>query len=414
MIGGPGAPVRRRSLSASASGRSAASRAARPTRPAARVACLRVVGRGSTCAGLGRPAVDLLARLLEQLLEVADQVVGRLAAAADELRDELVGVAAGHPAALDGVVDDLLDPVAREVRFLEALRLRSSASRNACTLLSERPAEARRAAARAPRSPSGRVARGFAALARRARALGALGFAVWLRLALRCSPGACALRLLDFEPPDLVAICILLEPRGCGSTSCLRTISSPRPARAVSQRIGLSANVASTGAWSESRTRQSAVGDLAPLGRPRRPAARRAPARGRAGGRASSGAVGAGEPEAVARAARRRRSRAGRRLRSPPRTSGASPAHSSAVLGGAQDLLARRAARRARAGARVQVGDADLARRCAAAQRAGERHHPALGVAGPGASTSSRRSSDRRRGRGSGSSRPRWRRSGPG
>jgi len=74
-----------------------------------------------------------------------------------------------------------------------AVRLRSSASRNACTLLSERPAEAR---------PAERVLVLRALLARLEAAR--LGFALTFVAAfavvrLRALP-------VDFEPPDLVAM----------------------------------------------------------------------------------------------------------------------------------------------------------------------------------------------------------------
>ena len=45
-------------------------------------------------------------------LDVREELLGLLAAAADQLRGELVGVRAGDPAALGGVVEDLLDPLA--------------------------------------------------------------------------------------------------------------------------------------------------------------------------------------------------------------------------------------------------------------------------------------------------------------
>ena len=89
------------------------SRVSCAARRAAWVACLRT---GSAAAA------DLFARLLDQPLELAEQRVGLLAAAFDQVAEHLLGVAAGHPAALDGVVDDLLQAVAAERdAVLEAL-----------------------------------------------------------------------------------------------------------------------------------------------------------------------------------------------------------------------------------------------------------------------------------------------------
>ena len=68
------------------------------------------------------PAADLFAGLFDQSFELAEQRVGLFAAAFDQVAEHLLGVAAGHPAALDGVVDDLLEAVAAERdALLEAL-----------------------------------------------------------------------------------------------------------------------------------------------------------------------------------------------------------------------------------------------------------------------------------------------------
>ena len=131
-------------------------------------------------------------------------------------------------------------------------------------------------------------------------------------------------------------------------------------------------NPASTGAWSESRRARPSSLDLAPLGRPAAPAGR-----DRAMPRASrwsiaSGAVGSPRPKRSASSSKTSGFWRGRRLRSPPKSSGASPANS----------IAARAASRTSATASggsvvggVQVGDADPG------GGAGQRHRPALGPA---------------------------------
>jgi len=61
-----------------------------------------------------RPPADLFARLFDQPFQLLQQAVGLPAAALDQVGDHLLGVAVGHPAPLDGVVDDLLQPVAAQ------------------------------------------------------------------------------------------------------------------------------------------------------------------------------------------------------------------------------------------------------------------------------------------------------------
>src|SRR5207249_113587 len=61
----------------------------------------------------------LVAAAAEQLLEVAQHVVGLLAAAADQALHEVLRVVGGHTAAAHRVLEDLLDAVAGEHHEVE-------------------------------------------------------------------------------------------------------------------------------------------------------------------------------------------------------------------------------------------------------------------------------------------------------
>src|SRR5262249_50555378 len=72
-------------------------------------------------ARLLRPISDLLAGPTRRVaglgghaLELRHEILGLVAAARDQAGDEVLGVAAGHAPAANGVVDDLLQPVARD------------------------------------------------------------------------------------------------------------------------------------------------------------------------------------------------------------------------------------------------------------------------------------------------------------
>ena len=60
------------------------------------------------------PAADLAPRLLDQPFQLFEQRVGLAPALFDQFGEQFLGVAAGHPAAFDGVVDDLLQAVTTE------------------------------------------------------------------------------------------------------------------------------------------------------------------------------------------------------------------------------------------------------------------------------------------------------------
>src|SRR5829696_532781 len=63
-------------------------------------------------------ALDLVAAATEQLLEILEHVVGLLAPSLQETRGEALSVGGGHAAALDGLVERLLDALARQEHHL--------------------------------------------------------------------------------------------------------------------------------------------------------------------------------------------------------------------------------------------------------------------------------------------------------
>ena len=282
-----------------------------------------------------------------------------------------------------------------------ALRLRSSASRKACTLLSERPAEARLAA------PARRLDAPGAARASRHRASARFGFAVLAAPRFAVLAGLLARSAAGLRASGPGRHLFLLE-LGLRVDWLLGTISSPRPARSGSHRIADHVEDRRDGRVIGEPDREPVVGDLAPAGGhgvggsiERRPATSR----------------WSSEPGAVGGAARSRRA-AGRRLGLARAQVEVAAEDQRRVAGPPQAYSAARrtsrsaSARRAAAGARVQVRDPDLGPG-GGGQRAGQRHHPPLG-AGTRAELELAGARGSRRGRASGSSRPRWRRSGPG
>ena len=245
---------------------------------------------GSPVCAPARPAADLFARLLDQPFELLEQRVGLSAAAFDQVGEHLLGVAAGHPAALDGVVDDLLQAVAAQ---------RDAALEAVAELLDALVEAAGRFAAGCFRRLFRRAfsrfrfggffrRRFFARLWLCFAAAFALAFG-FRRLSLFCRFAGCFFLRHLGSPPESVAA-------GAGPTISLRSSGG-----------SAAANRASTGAWSERRRAQPVERQLAALGRPGRRRLERPRGRGRAGGRSRRGAVGAAEAEALARAARRPR-----------------------------------------------------------------------------------------------------------
>ncbi len=114
-------PAVRRARSASAMPGSAASRARERARVVASSTCLRARPAASV-PRLRAPVVaepDLAAAAAEQLLEVAEHVVGLLAAAGEDALEDVLRVVGGHPAARDRVLEDLLDRVAGDHDHVE-------------------------------------------------------------------------------------------------------------------------------------------------------------------------------------------------------------------------------------------------------------------------------------------------------
>ncbi len=137
--------------------------------------------------------------------------------------------------------------------------------------------------------------------------------------------------------------------------------------------------------------RAGAFADLAPLGRPAEALAYGSRPR-TSRWSSASGAVVAGESVAPLEARRRCWSRLGRRLRSPPNTSGVSAAHR---LHGRRRSVPRARPRRAGRARRWREGWRRRPRSARIAdQGPRERHHRAAPGCGPAVSTSSRRSSD--------------------
>ena len=265
-------------------------------------------------------------------------------------------------------------------RSRERLTLRSSASRNACTLLSERPAEAGAPARR--RRPPGRGPLRRSATTRARPPRRPVWAWPWASPSPSPGPLPCTASGLRAAGPGRHENS---SPRGTGPT-----ISSGDPRGKLGWVSG-GRQAKRRGDRRVVREPDRAIrgGDLAALAGATRREARPVRARRRAGGRASPARSARARPNSRARRSNTAVS-AGRRLRSPPRTSGVSPAQSSAVGRGEQHLafgeLAQRRRRRWRAGwrRRRRAPNAKGRARVKAITRRSGR--------GPGSSTSSRRS----------------------